>query len=922
MQNPIYRFDMTDGNNIAPNYGSYMGYYMNGAGVLSANAGYNTTGFIPVVPGTIYLFARYYTMVTFDASQTVVSYDFTKVNRLWTIPANVRYVRMCLRVADWSNLGLEATRLVKPTYKEDLAKDWELETNQRFYRAKLSGKLSFIRDDYDFIMAQNFEAEYKIVMRKSNDNGHSWIDPFISKFMRTDCIVNENDKKIQVQPDVLDDYNDVLAGMEKEYNLITLKPTLTSLTIQKRPLIQVYIPGDTVVSCFLGGTYWEQDANEVTDRNALISTYHFALCNMLKEIQITMSSGASDNATGLYTGRMTMGENNTFTGTLTPQTATGYRIVASQVYNPPFWGIVNYSIVRTSDNVVVYSYSFVSPGNIPWDNATFNMTAQNGATGTANADMKTYNIYVRYLLDVETIAGLNTYPVPSDDIVENNRNYTRCIGYAIDVAYISNRTSTEPTEWGLQSNGVYFEQPYSFLGDKFYPIARSTWRYASIWFAYTTFDWILEEQGRKPYTLKDAYPLDTVIKRLLEQFAPGITHEPTAEYSQFLYAAQNPISYQSFTVLLTQKSNVLTPYDQPAQKAPVTLQQITAMLRDCFRCFWFIEDGKFKIEHILWFKNGGSYSYNPELAADLTTLINRSNGLTWGFDTSEYQFDKVDMPERYQFEWMDDVTPAFIGSPINVLSKYVTAGKIEEINISNFTSDIDYMMLNPGEISKDGFALFAAIGAPLNYRLYPNGYMRRDGQLAEHPTAAYYRVDFINGRTNGNYIASGVTRGALDLAVYVNASGNVISTQYPAPTTGEQTYTDVKLAPPAGTRYIYVQSIYQDQLNFRAGYDLPFVQRDIDGETLTLQNGYMSFITLQPNYWLYDMPARRVQVNGVETYAYGIERKKKQTVSYPSIDDPDPMKLVKTPMGTGQFDKISINLSSRMNKCTLKYDTE
>ena len=33
----------------------------------------------------------------------------------------------------------------------------------------------------------------------------------------------------------------------------------------------------------------------------------------------------------------------------------------------------------------------------------------------------------------------------------------------------------------------------------------------------------------------------------------------------------------------------------------------------------------------------------------------------------------------------------------------------EEINISNFTTDIDFMLLNPSAISQDGFALFAAV---------------------------------------------------------------------------------------------------------------------------------------------------------------------------------------------------------------------
>ena len=114
-----------------------------------------------------------------------------------------------------------------------------------------------------------------------------------------------------------------------------------------------------------------------------------------------------------------------------------------------------------------------------------------------HADMKSYNIYARYLCDVEKIDDLNTYPLPADDIVDNNRNYRRAIGYAIDVAFISNNFSDTPTEWGLADNGKYFAPPYSIYGQTFYPIARSTWRYASLWFGFYLMDWILEKKHEK-----------------------------------------------------------------------------------------------------------------------------------------------------------------------------------------------------------------------------------------------------------------------------------------------------------------------------------------------------------------------------------------------------------------------------------------
>ena len=723
-------------------------------------------------------------------------------------------------------IGEDGTKqTVCPNYKDDLTLDYELETNQRFYRAKLSGKINFVRADYDIINNAPFDSEFFLYIEKSDDWGQTYNQYYKAKFMKTDCTFNDDDKLVTVQPETIDQYNDVLAGLEKEYNLIELAPQIEFLTIRKRPLIQIYVPGDSIVSCFLGGTNWEQDANATTDQNALIQTYHFALCNILKEIQIT-SQGSPAVISGLYSGRMSTGVSpDEFMGDLYPELNVNYYIHIAQkrVAGGLPIGLAGVEIRRRSDDVAMFRYTKTTQE--PFDTLEFDLTAVegSGATGTMHADMKSYNIYARYLVDVDKIGDLDTYPLSSDDIVDNNRNYRRAIGYAIDVAFISNNFSDTPTEWGLADSGKYFAPPYSIYGQTFYPIARSTWRYASLWFGFYLMDWILEEKARKAYTLRDAFTLSSCINVLLKEFAPGITHEATPEYSQFLYNTNNPISGQSFKLLISQKSNIINgEYKTPAQKAPITLQQIMTMLRDIYKCYWYIEGGKFKIEQINWFRNGGSYGYNPIIDYDLTQLENVRNGKKLAFATSEYSFDKVDMPERYQFEWMDDVTTPFEGLPIEITSKYVTAGKIEEINISNFTSDIDLMLLNPGAISSDGFALFAAV--------MPSG----GGQL-----------------------------------------------------------------------------------------ELPFTRQTVDNVEYYLQNGYLAFINIQPTYWVYDMPARRFKINNTPNYAIGIERKKKQTLNFPAgTTDPNPMQLVKTYVGNGKVDKLSVNLCSRNIKATLKYDTE
>lgn len=887
-------------------------------------------------------------------------------------------------------------RAVTPSYKDGLSKDYKVEPQQRFYRADLSGSLKFMRGDFEWILAQDFETEFVLLIEKSNDGGLTWSSYYTGVFYKTDCQIDLDTKKIEVKVDTKDQYVEVLAGIENEYNLIKLAPAKTPITIQKRPLIQLYIPGDEVISCFLSGNYWEQDVTEaVTNTSTLVNTHHFALASTLHKM--FMEGSTNPDLKGDFVGENNAamyGPNGTYKITYEPNqhvyivgtSEFGYGKSSADLYsiwkdgNNTLWmltgigsseltftsffhtnsikypkegfsatlthvaGATNtaaiwytivtipesgatggmFSLRKASDNVIYYFnptlYSTMPDGNI-----TFRAYPGVG-TGTLTGYKFTFPVYMRYLLDTETISGLNTYPLAADDIVENNRNYHRAIGYAIDCVTISNRLSTNPTEYGVADDGRYFQMPYTLWGQKFYPIARSTWGYSSIWFAFETFDWILEEQGRKSYTMKDSVLLSDAIKVLLNEIDPTITHDGTSEYSQFLYGATNPITYNMFRLMITQKSNILAgEYDKPAQKAPITLNAIMVMLRDCFKCFWYIEDNKFKIEHISWFKNGGTYSGSPAISYDLTTLIQRKNGKPWGFLSSNYSYDKVDMAERYEFAWMDDVTEGFEGYPIEINSKYVQRGKLENVNISTFTTDIDYMLLNPSAITQDGFALMAVVSTPNLFDRYAydisEGYYLNTGTGGLIAHSNYGTTGYISVKANTNYAL-----GPWEFMVWYDSNKTRISGTNIAVT---PSYVHKSPANAAYVRYsLSGISTWKDNFKIVEGTDLnawvlPYIQRGIDGAELRLQNGILSWIYLHPNYWVWDLPARNVTINKDSyTWVQGIERKKKQKISFPSIDDPNPLQLIKTPMGDGQIEKLSINLQSRMNDIELKYDTE
>lgn len=810
-----------------------------------------------------------------------------------------------------------ATQRAYPIYKDDLAKDFEKESGQEFFRAKLSGNLTLESHDYTFIISKAFDTQFVLEIFISYDAGQTWTTYWRGTFWKTDCDFDDDAKTVTVKPTVWDQYNDILAGLDKEYNLIELAPEIVPVKADKRPMIQVYVPGQSVIGCFLSGMWWEQEATPESDETKLINDFHFSLNKSL--FAVNVSGGGSISLPQIFTG-------DSFDPTKqgSQEYANGDFAFRYTYYSQSGGSGIIWAIVRNSDSTVLWSKTLgnQSPSQLPYE-IVLDPVSGTDATGNVTLYLHTIPVYSRYVCDTPIINSLDTYPIPTNDIVENNRNYTRIIGYYFpDTIVFSTILVSTPTQWGIYQPGQYYFNPadnaIAGLGEAF-PVARNAWGLVSIWFVFSEFDWIVEESGRQPFTIRHAYPISSVISVLLAKIAPGITHAGTTDYSQFLYG-QNLIGITQ-TLLITPKSNLVTAgYDQPAQKAPITLKNVLDMLRDCFRCYWFIDaQNRFRVEHIQYFRNGGSYSGSPVVGIDLTTQKVSRNGKEWAFARNQYKFDKPEMAARYQFGWMDDVTQLFEGYPIDIISKYVNPDNIEQIDISKFTSDIDYILLNPGEISKDGFVL---MGGGAYVRLCDSNNF--DGQIWNGTT-----VQTANATYDGFVLKVGPN---CEYPVVLVGSLTSIYAFSSVPTNGvgenmveRLSIKNNKITTGNNTEYllITVQKDLFTSLRFTDNYtiQLPYLNYIIDDQDHYLQNAWVAFCILQ-NYYSYDMPAYNYEINGQQKYAYGIKKLKTQSLKFPLLMDPDVLKLVKTNLGNGMIQKLSVNLSSRNANATLKYDTE
>ena len=941
--NPIYKFELnrTTVNLLNPKT-IVSGLLSTSDGTIhSSSSIYQSSDFIPVTPGTNYKLCDAETFTAwaaaaacfYTANKTFISGQYG----IGETPSNAAYLRVSYQglnngygvfpstVSTYSDY---VTPQAFPIYKDDLAKDFEKESNQEFFRAKLSGNLTFESTDYDFIVAQAFDFQFVITVFISYDAGRTWTEYWRGTFWKTDCEFDNDSKTVVVKPTVWDRYNDVLAGLDKEYNLIDLTPEIAPVKADKRPMVQVYVPGQKVIGCFLSGMWWEQECESVLESDtveisgnnypALEYKYHFSLNKtmLVADVSGTMSPQLPSLFAKAFTG----------TDRFNPATQ-GTQDIPGTDYTFRYYfyaggggATQKWQIVRNSDSTVMWEKSW-SGGTLPDTSLpqTVTLTPVSGTGASGNVILYVHDIpvYSRYVCDTLTINTVQTYEIPADDIVENNRNYNRVVGYYFpDTIYFSTRLTTTPNQWGLYQPGQYYEPPYLYWNPDLFPIARNGWGRISIWFTFSAFDWIVEESGRQAFTIRHAYPLSSVISVLLAKIAPDLTHNATTDYSQFLYGTN--LADITQTLLITPKSNVVTAgYDQPAQKAPITLKNVLDMLRDCFRCYWFVdEQNRFRIEHIQYFRNGGSYDGSPVVGIDLTTQEVTRNGKKWAFARDQYKFDKPEMAARYQFGWMDDVTQLFEGFPIDILSKYVNPDNIEQIDVSKFTSDIDYILLNPSAVSKDGFVLLAAIA---------NNLLSETKTIVTTQSGSTgYGLIMPFTRDQGAKIRIRIKVDSGDAVVrFATAGGSGISSG-PRFYSTDGIVTQTLDVPENAGRLTVSTSVIGATVTVyevSSGYALPYYNYVVDNQDHYLQNAYVAFCVLQ-RYYAYDMPARRYAINGQEMYAIGIKKLKNQTLKFPLLNDPNLVELIKTNIGNGMIQKLSVNLSSRNANATLKYDTE
>lgn len=563
-----------------------------------------------------------------------------------------------------------------------------------FLRPTLETTLVFMRYDYDYLATVALNKEIEVYIELDNGDG-TYMLKYTGVFTKTDCEWDEDARICRVKPRTRDAYEKIMQGLNKEFNLIDLGAPLTPISFKKKPIVQAYLFDSNYVSNFQQGNYWESpviagDVNAVT----LVNKYYFTLSSNFA--YIPGDDTLNPNVSGKYS------------------LADGYREDGAYRLTNSGTTVI---IRRVSDGVTVYQ-------GVPGEaflNPTDRLQPAGSLTSTVDGISKVQgfwiSVYLRYYTDQLDIAGVPTFEIPADDIVAQNDNYTRVIGYSADNAAAHSGSSNNPTPYGRFADdadnfaGKYFTI-YTPAGAPFvgaaYPLARSDWNYYSLWFQFTPFTISTEDDYSTDITVNDAYHLHDVIKAFLTEIDPLVSFSNSADYSQFLYDVSNPIRSVTAYPMIVPKSNILVGnYDQPTKKAPLRFGELLQFLKDFYKVYWYIRDGKFILEHIEYFERGGSYT-TDQVGADLTTEIDPKTKLPWAYRTAKYTYDKSAMPERIEWNWMDPQSSVFEGYPIQMLDPQVEKGNVEVKSLSKFAADIDFISVSPGEVSREGFVWIEA----------------------------------------------------------------------------------------------------------------------------------------------------------------------------------------------------------------------
>jgi len=855
------------------------------------------------------------------------------------------------------------TRQVRPLYGDDPNVAIERVNDEWYYTRKLGGKFTFVREDYSWIMARQFDGTYSMTVECSTD-GISWQEYFVGTFSRASLTIDEDNRNAVLDGLSEGTYNVIENAKDTEYDLRKVIPDTEAKEVQGEiwpALALVDYRSESIVSsdvycngASVGGGYKESDSG-YTEKVNVGTTSVWRLVKVWAEAEVKMESGYTSEAEGRYNGFVDYHTNSPASGgsvvsvdgelrnengckmTISVAPSTNNTLYADMhIYGSDRVGIVG-GIVSLGNNSTGYSspasVAYTDFGSTHFDTVTIQFHYIRATLLTTSADGVEENV-------------LNVGPYYKGMRAFNNGDSGLEIEASLNTSEQSNGHRL------IAGTDLYFAPPE---GEGWIPLAEDNWNFASLWYRITpsVANGLQDRSLMGTWRWTRCWTLGTVLRWLLAKVSGGKVHFGEDEhYSQFLYAAVNPVAQgEQFEWLFCQKSDVMNPGGQSSTRCPARLNWFLEYMKNALNCYWWLEkrndgDYDFRLEHVEYFRRGNSYT-DPlddpmREFIDITKIKplrnfprNGQAAKRLSDQTNKYTFDLQGMAERYTFSWQGEGgSDEFKGNPMLFKAGWIEEGSSEDKQVDNIFADLSWLTLNAGTDTAssknyEGLMVYAGYrravngswtenaAAPAQELLLAGGVrVMVDVQLwATVPEGQEVNV-LVCGNGMCSVVATYIGTGEMQCihAAYTNMGMGII---------------EVKVDFGAGYGDVTLHRIH----NNLSGnvYAVPNTESELT-EGVYLQNGPLAWPSLQVAYLHYDVPAYKWALNSDDPADEATEWRgggtvkliKKQEVSelpVPDLATEQRLKEgIRTGLGTGILDAATVNLGSRNAEMTLVYD--
>ena len=813
-----------------------------------------------------------------------------------------------------------------PLYGSDLSKEVEREANQVFFREKLSGKLTFVRGDFDLIDATSFGHEFVVHIDRKPRNQPWELDWWVGTFTKTDCEFDEDNKTVEAEIEPLDRYKKVMDAMDKEFDLIEAAPETAEVLLKVQPLVQVYILGSNVVTNIMSGVHWEQPIQDPTILQdpllslKLVNDYFFAT-------QLTMAYIPGTTANG---------------GTLNPDVSGSYNYPqydrADGRYQFITVGAANFPGLgsQPTDDPQGNAESMFVVSSVPldeWDDFLSIWQAGNGnqfeyigsqpQPGTSNFQMH--------------FRGLNGDSAPSSGTLTH-------VSGAVNTGTIT--YTAYQNNWLFWRNALYDQNPpipliqrYVYVAQYAFGSAAGTGTHnhsgepmrslddpdsqvrlfsAAMYVRYLTNETVVNGNNTQPIPENDIVTsssrYERVIGLLYDAFIPYDGNSATPD--RWGRYASNAVNFAGnyFTQFIAAPSLGI------GQTYPIAKSEWTEW------SVWFYYTSGLRILQ----ENGGTqYTLKNAMKFgdsinSLLKLIDPTVTHLEDQDHSQFLYGSNSIRGSVKYPLISPKSNVIVGE----YDKPAQKARVRLADFLNFCRDFyqlawyiddnNRLVLEHIQFFENGMTYsgtdvdldLTTLIEPKNEKPWAYRTKKYKFDKVEMPEQIRHKwMDDSSEPFEGFPIEV--------LSPYVQ-KGN-LSEKNLSLFTSDVDLIHANSDQIAQDGFVFMEAI----INVDGEFELPFV-------TITLtypleykiQNGYAAMVYAHNQYWRYLLPASSVEMNLDAITALSVKKNRVQEIDYPSPVEPDPMKLITTSLGDGRVTKMTINLSSGAVKITLKHGTE